>query len=518
MTYTPSLLDAVAIGVALYIAKRLFFQPKSSDLPLPPGPPGFPLIGNALDIPQMHPYRTYEEWGRKYGPIMHVSALGLPLIIVNDMGIATELLEKRAALYSDRHSLPMAGELAGWDSSTPLLCYGDRWRAQRRYFHTFIGARSALSRHDSLLEHEARLVVLRLMRTPWLLEESIRKAAGSMIMKITYGYDTLPEADPLIALVSEAMEHFSQISESSKVWLVDFFPKLKNVPSWLPGAGFRKIAAASAEMAQKMSGVPFDLVKKRMKDHNAEPCMLADLLEQAGGGADEERDIKWAATSMYGGGADTTSATMLNFFLSMTLFPESQKKAQAEIDAVVGRDRLPTLADRPNLPYVGALVQEIIRWAPVVPMGIPHKLIQDDVFGEYRLPQGSLILTNIYAMLHDPAVYANPDAFVPERFIENESASAEPDPRACFFGFGRRVCPGRHLADMNIWIMIAVALATLSVRKARDNVGTEITPEVRFVDGTINRPVAFKCDIQPRWPEVEALAAQELTQFHRDRD
>lgn len=97
--------------------------------------------------------------------------------------------------------------------------------------------------------------------------------------------------------------------------------------------------------------------------------MLAELLEQSGGSADEEREIKWATTSMFGGGSDTTISTTWNFFLCIVLFPEAQEKAQAEIDAIVGRDRLPTLADRPNLPYVEALVEEVMRWAPVVPMG-----------------------------------------------------------------------------------------------------------------------------------------------------
>ena len=60
---------------------------------------------------------------------------------------------------------------------------------------------------------------------------------------------------------------------------------------------------------------------------------------------------------------------MLSLFLCMSLYPEAQKRAQAELDTVVGRDRLPTLADRPNLPYVEALVSEVMRWVPVAPMG-----------------------------------------------------------------------------------------------------------------------------------------------------
>lgn len=97
--------------------------------------------------------------------------------------------------------------------------------------------------------------------------------------------------------------------------------------------------------------------------------MVADLLEKSEGSADEVDIIKWAAASMYGGGADTSVSTILSLFLCMTLFPEAQTKAQAEIDSVIGRSRLPTLADRTSLPYVEALVSEVIRWAPVVPMG-----------------------------------------------------------------------------------------------------------------------------------------------------
>ena len=97
--------------------------------------------------------------------------------------------------------------------------------------------------------------------------------------------------------------------------------------------------------------------------------MLTNVLEQFQGSEEDESNLKWAATSMYGGGADTTKSTLLNFFLCMTLFQDAQTKAQAEIDAVVGRTRLPTLSDRQRLPYVKALFKEVIRWAPVVPTG-----------------------------------------------------------------------------------------------------------------------------------------------------
>ena len=127
-------------------------------------------------------------------------------------------------------------------------------------------------------------------------------------------------------------------------------------------------------------------------------------------------------------------------------------------------------------------------------------------------------MTNIYAMCHDPTVYRDPDAFAPERFIAHDGARPAPDPRACFFGFGRRICPGRHLADMNIWLSIAVTLATLSIGRACDGDGAKVTPEVGFVDGMINHPAPFRCDIQPRWAQAEDMLTQELSHFSRTRN
>lgn len=79
----------------------------------------------------------------------------------------------------------------------------------------------------------------------------------------------------------------------------------------------------------------------------------------------------------------------------MTLYPEAQKKAQEEIDRVVGSDRLPTLADRENMPYIQALIKEVLRWHPGSPLGIPHTSTQDDVYNGYFIPKGSILLPNV---------------------------------------------------------------------------------------------------------------------------
>lgn len=83
----------------------------------------------------------------------------------------------------------------------------------------------------------------------------------------------------------------------------------------------------------------------------------------------EEFDIKWSAASLYSGGADTTVSAIYGFFKAMVLFPDVQRKAQMELDRVIGNERLPSFADRPHLPYIEALVSEVLRWNNVVALG-----------------------------------------------------------------------------------------------------------------------------------------------------
>ena len=92
----------------------------------------------------------------------------------------------------------------------------------------------------------------------------------------------------------------------------------------------------------------------------------------------------------------------------MTLHPEAQRKAQDELDRVIRRDRLPTFADRPNLPYVDALVKEVLRWNPVAPLGLPHVTFSDDVFEGYHIPKDSILIANIWFVLsfHTPSMIA----------------------------------------------------------------------------------------------------------------
>lgn len=145
-------------------------------------------------------------------------------------------------------------------------------------------------------------------------------------------------------------------------------------------------------------------------------------------------------------------------------------------------------------------------WNPPVPLGVPHCLAQDDIYNGYFLPKGASVISNIWAISRDPSIYPDPDAFRPERFEEMDAETLEMyDPRKYVFGFGRRICTGRYVADLSIWLAAVNILATMDIKKARDTFGAEIEPEFSFVTALTRYPREFICSIRPQAPAAAEL-------------
>ncbi|KAG2356980.1 cytochrome P450 [Suillus spraguei] len=498
-------LDLAFAGVSVYLVKRVLSQ--KNPAPYPPGPPGRPLIGNIPDMPQVKPWLTFTEWGKKYGDISHVEVLGQHIMVLNSVKTAVEMLEKKSSVYSDRPVLPMGGELVGWKNTLVLLPYGDRLREYRKNFHRVIGSRAALDIYQPIEEIETHRFLKRVLAKPDQLQAHVRHTAGAIILRISHGYEVKENNDPFIDLADLAVDQFSK-STATGAWLVDIMPSLAKVPDWLPGASFKRVAREWHETLEEMVAAPYKFVKDQMAAGIAPKSFTSNLLEGRTLSAEEDHIVKWSAASLYSGGADTTVSAIYSFFLAMTLFPDAQKKAQAEIDTVVGPDRLPCFSDRDSLPYTEALAKEVLRWNAVVPTAIPHRVTEDDIHDGYYIPKGSLIIPNIWFMLNDPRTYASPSEFSPARFLAKEGKEPETDPRTICFGFGRRICPGLHLADASVWMSVAMSLAVFDISKVVEN-GVEITPEVDPSSGTISHPKPFKCSIKPRSAKSLALIQED---------
>lgn len=196
-------------------------------------------------------------------------------------------------------------------------------------------------------------------------------------------------------------------------------------------------------------------------------------------------DINGSAAAIFIAGSDTTFATTLVGVLNLLLNPTVFHKARSLLDQTIGLDRLPSLKDRehPDLLYVEYIVQEIVRWRPLSPLGVPHKSLEDDIYNEMFIPQGTNVFFNTWAMSRDENIYKDPDLFNPDRYIPVEQGGAGEPYLKGPFGFGRRICVGRHLALASVWIVLATLISTVDISKAVDSNGEEIEPVVGFTTG-----------------------------------
>ncbi|KAG1876595.1 cytochrome P450 [Suillus subalutaceus] len=508
LTSNVTWLDLLCLAcIGAFLVKQVLNKNPAS---YPPGPRGWPLVGNIQAIPRIKPWLTFAEWGKKYGDISHVEILGQHIIVLNSVENAVNMLDKKGTVYSDRPVLPMGGELVGWKSALALFPYGGRLHQSRKNIHQVIGNRAALCVYHPIEEIETRRFLKRVFSNPEQLQAHVRYTAGAIILRISHGYEVKENNDPFIDLADRAMDQFSR-STAPGAFMVDTMPFLANVPEWFPGAGFKRLAREWSKTREDMAAIPYKFVKDQMAAGIATMSFTSNLLEGRTLSAEQDDMVMWSAAGLYSGGADWTASPIYSFFLAMTLFPDVQKKAQAEIDAVVGPD-------------------EVFRWSVVGPTGawisfivffncwavstaqltaIPHRVTEDDIHDGYYIPKGSLVIPNIWFMLNDPRTYANPSQFNPERFLDNNGKDPELEPRTICFGFGRRVCPGLHLADTIVWISTVMSLAVFDISKVVEK-GVEITPEVDHTSGTITHLKPFKCSIKPRSAKATALIQQDV--------
>ncbi|KAJ7207518.1 cytochrome P450 [Mycena pura] len=509
-----TLTDIGVVAAALSLSAFYHFRTRRMQR-LPPGPKGYPFIGNVFDMPESYSWKTFAKWGEQYGGIMSVTLLRQPFIIINDAAIAAEILDRRG--YADRPTCEM-GNLCGWDRVLSSARYGPRFREYRKLIAKEIGTRGGMEKFYSVEDHQGNMLLKRVLDDPSGFNAAIKNTVAAIVMQLTYGYTIKEDGnDPFVVQADKAMAEFSHIFRPG-AFLIEVLPILKYVPSWFPGANFKRLVEKYSDSCDDMAEIPLAYVKEQMELGQAASSYAANRLSEAGDSDQRQFDIKWSAASFYG---ETTASVVTLYFLVAAKYPHIQARAQAEMDNVVGPHRLPTFGDRDALPYLDALCKELSRYLPVVPLAAPHRAMRDDVYGEFFIPEGSIVLPNVWKFLHDPAVYRDPFLFNPDRFL---GSHAEPHPADMgLFGYGRRCI---HLADVSVWICVAKAVAALAIAPAVDARGARIEVVADVTDGLLCHPVPFKCDVRARSERVRGLVGQattgrelrETSEHHRSAD
>ncbi|KAL5532016.1 hypothetical protein ACEPAF_5580 [Sanghuangporus sanghuang] len=475
---------------------------------LPPGPPRLPVLGNALQIPTTQAWKTFADWGKLYGPVAFAEVLGRPMIIINSITVARDLMERKGASFSDRPEIPVL-EMIGWGVALPLLQYGSaQQRKQRRLMQEYLGP-SVIPSFDCVLEKRVRKFLEQLLVSPDDFHKDSLGHVASIILEAVYGHEVSckPSDDPLVRVNEEALKLIVATGNIGST-IIDLFPFLRHLPAWLPGMGLKRKILQARDAFSLAFTLPFEEAKSRMDSGAVNPALLYKVLDKYKATSDinfqEEEDIKTFTGTFYLSGTETTATALIAFFLMMVRNQEVQKRAQEEIDRIIGLDRLPLLNDRARLPFIDCLIKEVLRIHPPAPLGLPHQSTQRDEHCGWDIPGKSMVIPNIWHMMKDEEIFIEPEKFNPDRHLTRSGSkcsddTALHDPVASVFGFGRRICPGRAFAESVMWITMSNVLTAFDIIPWRDPfTGEEVLPIAECESDIVNTIKPFKCRIVPR--------------------
>ncbi|KAG2089751.1 cytochrome P450 [Suillus discolor] len=481
-----AILAGISLSFVAVKALRWFIKKRQNIPSLPPGPMPFPLLGNVLSIDTKKPWLTYTEWRAVYGDLIFVQILDQEVVVINSQHIAQALLDNRSRIYSDRPYLATLKPY-GWLVSFAFIGYNDEWRLCRRLFHQTFRPKSVV-RFRQMQIRRARDMVANLVSDPQHYHSHFATFSSSVAMSTVYGYDTSTRNDPLVEIVINAMTGLAMLTPERAIML-KAFPFLLNVPDWCWGSSIKRSAQASSKHVNEMVNVPFQHAREHMADSSQSSMVGENLrrmeMQDEASKPMFETSLKKAATTAIVGSYETMTSTLMAFTLAMVLYPDVQKRAQAEIDSVIGRDRLPMFEDRASLPYIDAILRETFRWAPAVPLGVPHATSSADLYDGYFIPKGATVVCNTWGISRDEKRYPQASHFIPDRFIDVNGLLTDDDPAEYIFGLGRRICPGRYAADTSLWSAIATMLATVDISSAKDDQGKTIDFTAKFMVGVV---------------------------------
>ncbi|XP_071814401.1 steroid 17-alpha-hydroxylase/17,20 lyase-like [Apostichopus japonicus] len=428
----------------------------------PPGPKGWPLIGNILELARNEKpaFVVFTEYAKEYGDIFSIRVGQRWAVVLNGAATIKEALLKKGVEFANRPTSFTIDLFTEGGQDIVFGQYSPSWKLHRKL--AFSAFRKLATGDNKRFEKLVYSIIPFLTANldskgsePFdsrtVLASSIYNILASLCFGKQYEFDD-PELTRLMYLSKEG----NDIAGSGL--LADYIPIFKYVPT----PRQTKLKAIFKDF--------FSLVNKEVDEHHekydgGEPKDFIEMLFQSrqeikDEGKEDmslitEAHIRQTVVDIFGAGTDTSIFTLQWCTGLMVQYPEVQAKVAAEVDRVVGRDRLPSLDDREELVYTTATLYEVMRYSTLVPLAVPHATSADVELGGYTIPKDTWVLVNIYSMHYDEKLWDDPKKFTPEHFLD-ESGKVRLHPEGYMpFSTGRRVCLGESVAKAELFLLFA---------------------------------------------------------------
>ncbi|XP_074575759.1 flavonoid 3',5'-hydroxylase 1-like [Curcuma longa] len=430
---------------------------------LPPGPRGFPVVG-ALPLLGRLPHVALTRMAERYGPVMRLRLGSSDVVVASSPEAARVFLKTLDAVFADRPLDAAPIRLAYEGQDMVFAPYGPKWKLLRKLCNLHMLGAGALNAWGQYRREEVGRMLQGMLSAgsegkPVAVAASLIYTMANMIGRVILSRRVFEEqgtaSNEFKDMVVELMTLAGQFN------IGDFIPAV----AWLDLQGL--------EGTMRRVHKRFDAVLERMveehaatrKERRGSPDLLDVLMERqsaAPAAAKEEKltpnNIKALLLNLFTAGTDASAGTIEWAMAEMLLNPTILRRAQAEMDEVVGRNRRLEESDIPNLPYLQAICKESLRKHPSTPLNLPLVSTQACEVGGYYIPPNTKLLVNIWAIGRSPKVWANPLEFEPDRFMPGgPGAKVDPtdnDFKLIPFGAGRRICAGVRMGVVLVQYML----------------------------------------------------------------
>ncbi|KAI0088423.1 cytochrome P450 [Irpex rosettiformis] len=507
-------LTFVLIAAAtLYFVLPLFIRKNVADKDgntIPPGP--------LMRLPYLpdYPERTLHGWAQKYGPLYSFYLGNQLYVVVSDANIARELLVNNGAIFSSRKQYFVKNQTILKGRAITASPYGETWRNHRKIAAQLLTPKAVAGYNDTL-DYECRIMLRSLYKesqngtAPISPAHYTGRYTLNNMLTLSFAMRTDSTSDPLIErILSMAMEFNDLTGPLSN--LVDFVEPLQ----WIPTKTHARAAKLHSNFLEVYGGMVLSVKKRMEAGENVPHCLAKVLIE-----GQQQEKLDWEDVCMLSaafalGGVHSTSGIIQWFLALIGKHPDIQARAHHELDLVVGRERWPDAEDEKSLPYVRAIIKEVLRVHAPFWNATPHSSTEDFVYNGMYIPKGAALILNCFTLHHNEQRYEDPHTFNPDRYLGDDLSSSESAHQAnpmdrdhWSFGAGRRICPGINVAERILFLAISRLLWAFTIHE----LPTEPISLEEY-EGTSGRtPKPFRVHLVPRHDRVDAAmeAEQEIS-------